>query len=252
MKVIALINNKGGVGKTTSTQNIGAGLAKFANARVLLIDLDSQANLTKCYGINPDILSKTSGSFIAGESTFAETVMKTEFVHLLPANKNLTTKEDTIKANGTFPFVLKIQLEKIKDQYDFVLIDCPPALGGFTRSAIVSCDAYFVPFQVEFLSYEGLRNLLDFANEIKQISPNVSLGGVFATRFNPNTRKRISNDLVDSTREQLQENFMITNIRDNVSIQEAQAQGVDVFSYAPDSNGAQDYYELTKEIISRL
>ena len=252
MKVITLINNKGGVGKTTSTQNIGAGLAKFANARVLVIDLDSQANLTKCFGINPDILTKTSGSFISGESTFAETVLKTDTLHLLPASKKLNILEDNIKASPIFPFNLKIALDKIKDQYDFVLIDCPPALGGMTRIAIVACDAYFVPFQVEFLSYEGLRNLLEFANEIKLISEKVKLGGVFATRFNPATRKRISKDLLEATKTQLQENFMDTNIRDNVSLSEAQANGTDIFNYAPDSNGAQDYYELSKEILTRL
>jgi len=252
MKVISLINNKGGVGKTTSTQNLGAGLAKFGNARVLLIDLDSQANLTKCFGINPEILTKTSGTFIAGESLFVETVVKTDTLHLLPANRQLNIKEDSIKASATFPFNLKIALDKIKDLYDYVLIDCPPALGGMTRIAIVACDAYFVPFQVEFLSYEGLRSLLDFANEIKIISPSVSLGGVFATRYNPKIRKRISNDLISATQTQLGDHFMKTNIRDNVSLSEAQSQGTDVFAYAPDSNGAHDYYLLTKELISRL
>ena len=251
MKVISLINNKGGVGKTTSTQNLGAGLAKFANARVLLIDLDSQANLTKCFGINPEILTKTSGTFISGESLFVDTVIKTESVHLLPANRHLNIKEDSIKASPTFPFNLKLALAKIKDQYDYVLIDCPPALGGMTRIAIVACDAYFVPFQVEFLSYEGLRNLLEFANEIKIISPSVSLGGVFATRFNPKIRKRISADLIAAVQKQLGNRLMTTNIRDNVAISEAQSQGTDIFNYAGESHGSYDYYMLTKELISR-
>jgi len=253
MKVLTIVNNKGGVGKTTTAQNIAAGLARFGNNSVLMIDLDSQASLTRSCGFKADAVKNNSGSFIANEALFSDTVLKiTETLHLLPSSSNLAIKEDNIKSSATFPFNLKIALGKIQDQYDFVIVDCPPALSGLTRIAIVACNSYFVPLQAEFLSYEGLRNLLDFAAEIKQISPDINLGGVFATRYNPNVKKKISNELIESARSQLGEIFMNTYIRDNVSLSEAQATGTDIFSYNQDSNGAQDYYSLTKEIISKF
>jgi chromosome partitioning protein len=252
MKVITIVNNKGGVGKTTSSQNIAAGLAKFANSRVLVIDLDTQASLTKSFGVMHESLRHNSGSFILNEAPFTEVVHRAATLDLLPASPALATKEDTLKSAPVFPFNLKIALDRIKDQYDFVLIDCPPALSGMTRIALVACDAYFVPLQAEFLSYEGLRNFLQYASEIKMISPNSNLGGVFATRYNPKIRKKISHALVDAAKTQLGGHFMNTFIRDNIALSEAQANGIDIFEYAPESNGAMDYYHLTKEILERL
>ena len=252
MKIITIVNNKGGVGKTTSSQNIAAGLAKFANARVLAIDLDTQASLTKCFGVAHENLKNNSGTFILNEVPFFEIFIKCNEVDLLPATVSLSVKEDTLKAAPIFPFNLKIALERIKDQYDYAIIDCPPALSGMTRIALVACDVYFVPLQAEFLSYEGLRNFLQYASEIKMISPQTELGGVFATRYNPKIRKKISHALIDAAKTQLGDVFMKTYIRDNISLSEAQANGIDIFAYAPESNGAMDYYNLTKEIIERL
>lgn len=252
MKVITIVNNKGGVGKTTSVQNIAAGLAKFANSRVLVIDLDTQASLTKSFGIQHEGLKKTCGSFILGDIPFEEIVQKVGDVSVLPSSTDMLNKEDTIKSAPVFPFNLKLALDKIKDQFDFVVIDCPPALSGMTRIALVACDAYFVPLQAEFLSYEGLRNFLQYASEIKLISPTSQLGGVFATRYNPKMRKKIAHALIDAAKSQLGVNFMETFIRDNISLSEAQAQGTHVFEYAPESNGAVDYYHLTKEILERF
>lgn len=252
MKIITIVNNKGGVGKTTSAQNIAAGLATFGNSRVLVIDLDTQASLTKSAGIAHETVQYNSGSFILNEKPFDQIVQRCNGIDVLPASAELANKEDTIKAAPVFPFNLKIALDKIKDRYDFVLIDCPPALSGMTRIALVACDAYFVPLQAEFLSYEGLRNFLQYAGEIKQISPNSSLGGVFATRYNPRIRKKISNALIEAAKSQLNGSFMTTYIRDNIALSEAQSQGMPIFDYAPDSNGAQDYYNLTKEILERM
>lgn len=252
MKVITIVNNKGGVGKTTSVQNIAAGLAKFGNSKVLVIDLDTQASLTKSFGIQHEGLKKTCGSFILGEYPFDEIVQSAEGIDVLPSSADMLNKEDTIKSAPVFPFNLKLALDKIKDRYDFVVIDCPPALSGMTRIALVACDAYFVPLQAEFLSYEGLRNFLQYASEIKQISPSSQLGGVFATRYNPKMRKKISHALIEAAKSQLGDNFLQTFIRDNISLSEAQAQGTHVFEYAPESNGAIDYYNLTKEILGKL
>lgn len=253
MKVITIINNKGGVGKTTSTQNIGAGLSRFGDNRVLMIDLDSQANLTKTFGLKQENIKEDVGSFILGTTPLENVVKKiSDKLSILPSSSSLVAKEDNIKASATFPFNLKIALSKIEDQFDFIIIDCPPALSGLTRIAIVSCDYYFVPLQAEFLSYEGLRNLLDFANDVKQISPNINLGGVFATRYNPNVKKRISNDLIKATKASLGDVLLETYIRENVALSECQASGTDIFEYNENSNGAEDYYKLIKEIITKL
>jgi chromosome partitioning protein len=250
MKIISIVNNKGGVGKTTSSQNIGAALAKFAKARVLFIDLDSQASLTRCFGISEAEVGKNQvGSFLTGEASFENIIRAVGPGFLLPSSADLNAKEDTMKSSPIFPFNLKIMLEKYKDQFDYIIIDCPPTLSSFTRMALIACDFYMVPLQAEFLSYEGLRNFLVYSNEIRQISPTTALGGVFATRYNPNIKKKLSNDIIEATKEQLKDKFMKTNIRDNVSLSEAQARGLDVFAYAPESNGAVDYYNLTKEIL---
>ncbi len=253
MKVITLINNKGGVGKTTSSQNIGAGLAHFGENKILMIDLDSQANLTRCFGIRQEDIKEDIGNFIMGESSFEEIVIEvSNNLFLLPSSPNLIAKEDSIKTSPTYPFNFKIALSKIPQDFDFVIVDCPPALSGLTRIAIVGCDAYFVPLQAEFLSYEGLRNLLDFAEQMKQISPDINLGGIFATRYNPNVKKRIANDLMEATKESLGNSLMKTYIRENIALSECQANGQDIFDYNEESNGAKDYYELIKEIISKL
>ena len=251
MKVLAVVNNKGGVGKTTSAQNIGAGLAKFASAKVLLIDLDPQANLTRSFGIVHENLKNISSSFILGESSFADSVQNVGSIDILPSSTILTTKEDAIKAAPTFPFNLKLALEKQKPKYDYVIIDCPPAMSALTRIALAACSHYYVPLQAEFLSYEGLRNFLTFTNDLKQICPDIKLGGVFATRYNPKIKKKISVDIITNAQEQLGGDFMKTYIRDNVSVSEAQAMGKDIFDYAPQSKGAIDYYNLVKEILQK-
>lgn len=252
MKTIAITNNKGGVGKTTSAQNIAASLSRFGKNRVLMLDLDSQASLTKSFGLTIEDKRRNSGAFITGELTLEEVVCRVEGMDLLPATTDVVNKEDTIKSAAVFPFNLKLVLNKYKEQYDYVVIDCPPALSGMTRIALVACDAYFVPLQAEYLSYEGLRNFLEYAGDIKLISPSSKFGGVFSTRYNPKIRKKISNALIDSAQNQLGDAFLKTYIRENVTLSEAQSQGQSVYEYMPKSNGAIDYYQLTKEIIERL
>ncbi|PLK44554.1 ParA family protein [Emticicia sp. TH156] len=247
---ISVVNNKGGVGKTTSTQNLGAAFQKFANARVLFIDLDGQASLTRCFGILETQVGKNHvGNYLSGELPFESVVINTPIGDLLPSAAELNTKEDVIKASPVFPFNLKLLLEKIKKNYDYIMIDCPPTLSGMTRIALIACDLYMVPLQAEYLSYEGLRNFLSYSSELQLISPQTKLGGVFATRYNPRINKKLSNEIIEATKQQLGDSFFSTTIRDNIAISEAQASGQDIFSYAPDSNGAMDYYKLTKEIL---
>jgi chromosome partitioning protein len=251
--IISVVNNKGGVGKTTSAQNIGAAFHRFADAHVLFIDLDGQASLTRCFGIQDSQVGKNHvGNYLTGEMGFEQVVIETTIGDLLPSSSDLNAKEDGIKAAPVYPFNLRFLLDKVKKNYDFVIIDCPPTLSALTRIALISCDMYLVPLQAEFLSYEGLRNFLIYSKELQQISPQTQLGGVFATRYNPKNNKKLSNDLIESTKEQLGEKFFHTTIRDNIAISEAQANGLDIFTYSPDSNGSHDYYQLTREILHTI
>ncbi len=246
------MNNKGGVGKTTSAQNVGVALYRFAKSKVLFIDLDAQASLTRCFGYhNLHFLNSDSGSFILNDKTFDEVVVQTDVGDLLPASMGFLVAEERIRARAIFPFNLKIALDKIKHRYDFIIIDCPPSLSTSARIALVASDLYFVPLQAEFLSYEGLRNFLTFASQLSVICPSLELGGVFATRYNPKLRRKLSGDLIKSTKNQLKDQFLDTYIRDNVAIPEAQANGKDIFTYDSESNGAIDYYKLTRELISK-
>jgi chromosome partitioning protein len=252
MKTICFVNNKGGVGKTTSAHNVGVALHRYSNSKVLFIDLDAQASLTRCFGYNNlDFLLADSGSFILGEKPFEDVVLKTKVGDLLPASMAFLAREERIKASPVFPFNLKFALDKVKDRYDFIILDCPPTLSTIARIALAASDYYFVPLQPEFLSYEGLRNFLNFASQLAIISPNLQLGGVFATRYNPRARRRLSNSIIKATKEQLNGNFMNTYIRESVSIPESQANAKDIFVYDEDSNAAVDYYNLVKEMVSK-
>jgi chromosome partitioning protein len=252
MKTICFVNNKGGVGKTTSAQNVGVALYRYTQSKVLFIDLDAQASLTRCFGYNNlDFLHADSSSFISGELDFEDVVIRMDVGDLLPASMAFTVREDRIKASPVFPFNLKFALEKVKYQYDFVVIDCPPTLSTAARIALTASDFYFVPLQAEYLSYEGLRNFLNFASQLSIISPNLKLGGVFATRYNPKSRRKLSNDIIATTKQQLNGSFMSSYIRDSIAIPESQANGKDIFVYNEDSKAAIDYYNLTKEMVSK-
>jgi chromosome partitioning protein len=253
MNILAIANNKGGVGKTTSTQNIGAAIGTFSNSRVLLVDLDPQANLSKSFGVYLKEGQPHVGSFLLGKTSLKDTVVtyKESNIDVLPASIDLVDEEDNLKKHPLFPFNLIKALEKSKEeqQYNFVVIDCPPALGILTTIALAACDRYYVPLQAEYFSYEGLRNFVNYAHKISAINPNIQLGGVFASRFNPKIKRNISRSLIQTAKDQLQEKFLETFVREDVALTEAQAKGEHIFDYDKESRGAQDYYNLTKEII---
>ena len=252
MKIGVFINNKGGVGKTTSSQNVAAALAKFSGSRVLVIDLDPQGSLTRCFGIEKSTLKKLSSDFIMG-SSLEECSINVNGVTVIPANKKLSDQIDTIKGSSYFPFNLKKALQKVSNQFDFVIIDCQPSLKeGLTKLALIACTHYFVPLEAKFLSYEGLADLLEYTNEVQEITDNAVLAGVFATKFNPKIKKKIARVTMEQLKNQLDSYLMTSYIRDNTKLDEAQSYGQNIFDYDPKSNGAKDYYSLTAEILERL
>lgn len=251
MRIISFANNKGGVGKTTSVQNVGACLAK-KNCRVLLVDLDPQASLTRGFGVEYKEISMDAGDYLLGEIPFDQVVLQSDLLWLIPATGKMNAKEDALKNHPLYPFNLRERLTEVADHFDFCVIDCPPSLSGLTRIALIASEMYFVPLQAEFLSYEGLSNFLEFSRGLQHIS-HARLGGVFPTRYNPQAKKILSRDLIGAVHEQLGEDFMEQGfIRENISISEAQAMGMNIFDYKTDSNGALDYLKLTNEIVKRI
>ena len=256
MRAITILNNKGGVGKTTTVQNIGAALASFTEGqkKVLLIDLDPQGSLTKSFGIRLQGNAWTSGSFVLRRVSLEQATIpyKKSNIDILPAFGSLLNDEEAIRSAACFPFNLKQALAEDKQQYDFIVIDCPPALSALTQIALIASDRYYIPLQAEYLSYEGLIELIHYANEMTKMSHSVEIGGVFATRFNPKANKKFSKKLIEAASKQLKGKFLTTYIRESGDLYKAQAQGEHIFDYNKASNGAIDYYSLTKEIITKL
>jgi chromosome partitioning protein len=250
MKTLPFVNNKGGVGKTTSVQNVGACLSE-KGYKVLLIDADSQGSLTRAYGINPNDLQFNSGDLMLGNASFEQVVLKSDRVHIIPSNKLNKDYENMLAGKNMYHTKLKKAIQFAHGQYDFCLIDCPPALSAFTTNALYAADFYFVPLQAGYLSYEGLANLLEFTQEIEE-EGHCELGGVFATRYNPKIRRSLAHEIIGKVSDQLKEYFFTDcYIRENVHLDEAQTQGKDIFEYKPTSNGAKDYLQLTNAILTR-
>lgn len=256
MRVIVIINNKGGVGKTTTAQNVSAAIATFMQGgkRVLSIDLDSQGDLTRSFGIKLPADAPTVGSFILRKTSLEQTILtyKESNIDILPAAHRLLSDQDEMESSPNYPFNLKQALEESAKQYDYVIIDCPPGTDFLINLALVACDRYYVPLQTEYLSYERLAGFItNYANKLAPLNPSMRLGGVFATRFNPKANKGFDNALVEDAKKQLGDKFLNTYIRANMELYRAQAEGQHIFDYNTHSNGALDYYNLTKEIITK-
>ena len=255
-RTACFLSHKGGVGKTSSVQNVGACLAR-SGKRVLLIDMDPQANLAISFGIDPYGVAHDAGDFCLGQASFEQVVVSAENgaasrLSIIPASDRLSDSERVLQGKNMYHKFLRKQLASIPEGYDYCLIDCPPALGTMTVNALYASDYFFVPLQAEYLAYEGIRKILSFTTEVQEEIP-LKFGGVFATRYHPNERRRLSRELIETTARQLGDRYMADcYIRVNTAISEAQAAGEDIFSYAPTSNAAADYERLTREIVRRM
>lgn len=245
-KIISLLNHKGGVGKTTSAINIGAGLVELGK-KVLLIDLDPQANLTVSLGIPRQ--RYTIYESLRGESELIPYTYK-EDMDIVIATLDLSGAEMELINEAGREFILRELFEPVKEEYDFVIIDCPPSLGLLTLNALTSSDYVYIPLQTEFLALQGLAKIKQVIDKVRfRLNKKLHIGGVIATMYDG--RKVLNRDVVETIKKYFGEKVFNTLIRDNVSLAEAPAQRKDIFEYNKRSAGAHDYLSLCHEILER-
>ncbi|MBN2837192.1 MAG: ParA family protein [Fusobacteriaceae bacterium] len=248
MKILAFSNQKGGVGKTTTVQNLGKGLSNLGK-KVLLVDLDAQGNLTDSYGIDNQSLNKTVYHVLKGSESIKNVIMKSQGVDILPSNLELSGADLEFSSIPGREFLLKDALEELSE-YDYILIDCPPNLSIMTLNALSAAHKVYIPLQTEYYSIKGMAQLLDSIKLIKKrINHKLELGGVICTMYDK--RKNLNKEVKDIIDEYFEGRVLNTQIRENISLAEAPSKSISIFDYKPNSNGAEDYLNLAKEIIER-
>ena len=242
-RIIAVVNHKGGVGKTTTTLNLGKALS-LQGKKVLLIDIDPQANLTTSLGVR-EMPSDISRCLLNKEDIFVHVLNQN--YHLVPATLALARAETelTIKPGGANR--LKQALQKIKNQYDYILIDCPPSLGILTVNALVAATDYMVVVQAQYLAVDGLTTILTVIDELEEdLGLQIKLLGILMTQTK-NTN--ISKESINFVQTHYSKQVFKTLIRENTTLADATVLGQDIFTHNPKSNGAEDYLNLSKEIL---
>jgi len=248
---IAIANQKGGVGKTTTAINVAAALALDAK-RTLLVDIDPQGNTTNGVGVDKASLATSLYHALDGSRLIGEVVCATELTDLLlvPATKDLVGAEIELVAADRREFRLKDALASVTAHYDYVLLDCPPSLGLLTLNALTAADSLLIPIQSEYYALEGLSSILETMRLVQQsFNPTLRLEGIVITMFD--SRNRLSHQVVEEIRAHFPDKLFHTIIRRNVRLSESPSYGKPICMYDAGSTGAQDYRDLAKELISR-
>ncbi|MBC8369914.1 MAG: ParA family protein [Planctomycetes bacterium] len=255
MHIISIINQKGGVGKTTSVANIGAAMAK-AGHKVLLVDLDPQAHLSISFDRMPEPGDPSVYSLLMGQHSFSDLMQptQTDGLFIAPTNLDLTGAESELAAEIGREGILNLALHKLSktsDCPDVVLLDCPPSLGTLSLNALVASHSVIVPLQAEFFALQGMAQLLDVLERVKQrLNPKLELTGILVGMFSK--QRNLSREVLQELENHFGEIVFPTQVRVNVRLAEAPSHGQTIFEYAPDSTAAEQFSEIASELAKRI
>ncbi|MBR0381202.1 MAG: ParA family protein [Eubacterium sp.] len=250
-RMIAIANQKGGVGKTTTAINLAACLAERGK-KVLLIDMDSQGNTTSGLGFEKNEMENTLYEVFRDEIDIREAIHKVEHcfdcLDLIPANMNLAGAEIELITQTNMQYILKEKIKDIRDEYDFIVVDCPPALGMLTVNAMTAADSVLVPIQCEFYALDGLSQLIHTIEMIrKNLNPSLYIEGIVFTMYD--ARTNLSLQVVENVKDNLKQSIYKTIIPRNVRLAEAPSHGLPINLYDKRSTGAEAYHLLAEEVI---
>ena len=252
-QIFSIANFKGGVAKTTTAINLGFGL-HHSGYKVLLIDLDAQANLTYSMGLT-DQLDDSIYDALTGSKKLEDLILQSGGIDFIPSSVRLALAEmellEDYGRKGSLS-ILKEALDPVKDAYDFIFIDCMPSIGIITQNALAASDQVIIPLKAEFLPIRGLSVFVQAVDRIRDIglNPGLKIGGFLVTQYDK--RKIMHKDVLALLEGQFDGLVFKTCIRPNIALSEAQSNGLDIFQYDAESNGAKDYFELTKEFKQRF
>lgn len=248
-KILSFVNHKGGVGKTTTTLNLGKSLNKFYNKKVLLIDLDAQANLSSSLGLDSED-GRTIYEALRGKIKLPIKSIEPNF-DIVVSSLDLSAVEMELSSAISRETLLQRLLAPVKENYDYILIDCPPSIGLLTINALTASSDIIIVLQSEYLALKGMVKLLQAIDKVKEfINPKLNLAGVLLTQFDE--RLNLNREVEQTMLNHFKDKLFNTKIRKNIALAEAPSMNQTIFEYNPNSNGAKDYKVFTEELINRI